>query len=466
MSETRMLLAKITALRQRLEQAQGLADEARSAAAVLLHRIASGDRHDVALEEAVRPVTGARLVEGGPPRSLTQRARRVLERGRDLLGQLRPIADVAGPDEGPLSMTPLYRDTVAMIDVALRTVALLPDSATAQMQMCRGLEATLEEVAGRLATLTAACSRQRHEEGQVRRLASALSAMNAGGEVDLIDLHQLAAEVIGEAANCVPMGFLDGDPADAPHSVACHSLTAARVLARIVRHDADLRPRAHEAVLAALLHDAGMLAVPAIVSGGEALQMEERRAVEAHALAGARMVAALFPDSPWMGEGVAAHHERLDGSGYPDGSKGVRIQSLARLLAVCDVYAALCTPRPRRPARSTRTAMADVLLLAEQGQLDHHHAECLLSLSFYPTGSVVELSDGSTGVVVATPGSRNDLNSPARPVVALLTDSQGKPECRSHHLDLSVCDHVSVVRALPTAERHEALGRRLTRWAA
>jgi hypothetical protein len=110
--------------------------------------------------------------------------------------------------------------------------------------------------------------------------------------------------------------------------------------------------------------------------------------------------------------------------------------------------------------------MADVLLLAEQGQLDHHYAECLLSLSFYPTGSVVELSDGSTGVVVATPGSRNDLNSPARPVVALLTDSQGRPESSSHHLDLSVCDHVSVVRALPTAERREALGQRLTRWAA
>ncbi len=55
MSETQMLLHKITALRQRLEQAQGLVSEARSAAAAILE----GTDHDVALDTAVRPATGA-----------------------------------------------------------------------------------------------------------------------------------------------------------------------------------------------------------------------------------------------------------------------------------------------------------------------------------------------------------------------------------------------------------------------
>src|SRR5262249_45009764 len=152
-----------------------------------------------------------------PPRTLTQRARRVLERGRDLLGQLRPVAELMAPDEGgPVALTPLYRDTVAMIDTALRTVALLPDSATAQMQLCRGLEVTLEEVASRLATLNAACQRQRQEADQVARLAAILSGMNAGQVIDLSDLHQLAAEVISEAVTCIPLGFLDADSADVP----------------------------------------------------------------------------------------------------------------------------------------------------------------------------------------------------------------------------------------------------------
>src|SRR5207302_6890663 len=130
--------------------------------------------------------------------------------------------------------------------------------------------------------------------------------------------------------------------------------------------------------------------------------------VEAHAGLGAQVVARAFPDAPWIAEGVATHPERLDGTGYPHGLKGGRVRALARLLAVCDVYAAMCCPRPHRPARSTRTARADTLLLAEQGQLDHHYAECLLSLSFYPVGSVVELEDGGLGVVVATPGARHD----------------------------------------------------------
>src|SRR5438105_2801262 len=127
-----------------------------------MQRVQVGDEHDIALEEAVRPITGARVVEGAPPRTLTQRARRVRERGRELLGQLRQVAEVMAPAaQGPLGLTPMYRDTVAMIDTALRTVALLPESPAAQMQLCRGLEATLEEVAGRLHTVTSACQRQR-----------------------------------------------------------------------------------------------------------------------------------------------------------------------------------------------------------------------------------------------------------------------------------------------------------------
>src|SRR5207302_2281552 len=113
-------------------------------------------------------------------------------------------------------------------------------------------------------------------------------------------------------------------------------------------------------------------------------------------------------------------------TGYPDGRRELQLTALPRLLAVGDVYAALCCPRPHRPARETRTALTDTLLLAEQGALDRYHAERLLQLSFYPVGSVVELADGAVGVVVATHMSRRDLTTPARPVVALLTDSQGQ----------------------------------------
>jgi hypothetical protein len=127
---------------------------------------------------------------------------------------------------------------------------------------------------------------------------------------------------------------------------------------------------------------------------------------------------------------------------------------------------ALCSARPHRPARATRTALADTLLLADQGLLDRGCAECLLHLSFYPIGSVVELAHGAVGVVVATPGPRKDLNSPARPVVALLTDEQGEALSRPHHLDLGQCENHSIVRSLSAPERRELLARRFPEWAA
>jgi HD-GYP domain-containing protein (c-di-GMP phosphodiesterase class II) len=476
MSDTRTLLAKISALRQRLEQAQGLANEARSAAAALLdgqglagdsfeRALAAGDEHDLAMDAVVQPVTSTVAGTARAPRSLTSRARRVLERGRELLGQLRHVAETLNPDDGSGPLATLYRDTVAMIDTALRTVALLPDSATAQMHLCRGLEVTLEDVAGRLRTLTAGCHRLRSEDDQVTRLAALLAAASEGQGIDTGHLYQLAAEVVAEAVECEPLRFPEGDAEEPAHFIACHSLTVARVVARVVSHDPELRNRAHEAVLAALVHDAGMLGVPAaVLARQEVLAAEDRRVIEAHAAMGAQLVAGLFPDAPWLAEAVATHHERLDGTGYPGGLKGMRVRALARLLAVCDVYAAMCCPRPHRPARSTRTAMADTLLLAEQGQLDHHYAECLLSLSFYPVGSVVEMEDGGLGVVVATPGAGHDLNSPARPVVALLTDAQGEERSRPHHLDLTQSDQHSIVRSLSTAERAQALARRFPQW--
>ena len=116
--------------------------------------------------------------------------------------------------------------------------------------------------------------------------------------------------------------------------------------------------------------------------------------------------------------------------------------------------------RPHRTALDTRTALADTLLLAEQGALDRYHAERLLQLSFYPVGSVVELADGALGVVVATPTGRRDLTSPARPVLALLTDPQGQCLPVPHHVDLAACENRSIVRTVPKAERYTLLGSR------
>jgi hypothetical protein len=455
MSETRVLLGKIQALRQRLEQAQGLANEARSAAAALVEEtttvgggrrlaaferlVADSDEHDAQVDGVLRPLTGPAGGDEAPalPRQLTSRARRVLERGQGLLLRLRQLADAFEPadsDMGPLPppfdrrdpLTRLYRETIALTDTALRLIPLFPDTTSAQLRLCEGLEAILNVVTARLLTLTAGVERQRQESGRIARLTDLLTALDTGQTIDRQPFLELADEIWHDAQECGPLRFLEGDPRRPAHFVACHGLTTARVLGRILRHDPELRGRPHDALLAALVHDVGMLRVASeILAQPGPLDDEQRRAIEAHCHMGVTLVAPLLLDAPWLAEAVSGHHERLDGTGYPDGLRDFQIKPLTRLLAVCDVYASLCTRRSHRAARETRTALTDTLLMAEQGQLDRHCAECLLHLSFYPVGSVVELADGAVGVVVATPQPRHDLSSPARPVVALLTDAQG-----------------------------------------
>jgi hypothetical protein len=495
MVETQSLLSKITALRQRLDQAQGLARDAGSAAVALLgdqtgpherrpleRLVAAGEEHDAHLDSVVRPLTAAAEDRRPLPRQLTARGRRVLERGRELLGQLRSLSDAFAATADPamsLEDSPavpllerteplavLYRETAAMTDVALRMIPLFPDTATAQLQLCEGLEGMLAAVAARLRVLAAGVARHRREHERVARLADLFTAVLSGQKREPAEFVELAEEVLSDATDGEPLRFAPSNPLHPARFAAAQGLNTARVVARLVRHDADWNLRPLDAVTAALIHDAGMARVPAdILAHAEPLHDEQRRVIEAHCRGSAELAAAVWPESAWLALAVLAHHERADGTGYPGGLRDSQITSLARLIAVADVFVALCSARPHRPALASRTALTDTLLLAEQGLLDRKCAESLLQLSFYPTGTAVEMGDGSLGVVVATPSVWRDLNSPARPVVALLIDADGKPLPAPHHLDLMQCEQHSVLRSLTPRERRDLIGGRFPEWA-
>jgi hypothetical protein len=378
--------------------------------------------------------------------------------------KLRDLADdFANEMEGPSQPTPFYRGTLAMIDTTLRTISLLPDSIATQMSMCRGLEETLEVVSERLRTLSDHGIRQRRERDTVGQLAELLSVLANGQPVELTPFRRIAEEVQAEVAACEPLRFLNGEPTRPAFFAACHGLTVARVAARVVMHDPVFRDRASDLLLAALLHDVGMATLSSdLLTSSEPLTDEQRRLIEGHCRLGAQVLTPLIPDQRWLVDAAEHHHERLDGTGYPDGLRENSIEPLTRLLAVCDVYAALCSPRVHRPARSSRTALADTLLMAENGLLDTRCAELLLPLSFYPVGSLVELAHGERGVVVATPTPGSVLDNSARPVVALLTDPQGQPLPRVRHLDLTRSGH-RIVRSLSAEERRD-LSQRFPEW--
>jgi HD-GYP domain-containing protein (c-di-GMP phosphodiesterase class II) len=101
-----------------------------------------------------------------------------------------------------------------------------------------------------------------------------------------------------------------------------------------------------------LLHDVGKLAVPdAILFKSGRLTEEEYALVRRHPVIGTE----ILRDIDFLGEGklvVRHHHERWDGTGYPDGLAGEAIPFAARVFAVADALDALTTDRPYRPASS------------------------------------------------------------------------------------------------------------------
>jgi HD-GYP domain-containing protein (c-di-GMP phosphodiesterase class II) len=455
----------------------------------LTTRVTAGLQQNVLLDGSLRrmadpaePTAEARL-----PRHLTARARRMLEHSRELIAALRRLGErLAKSIEFAVEETAresdplvrLFRETVAMADTSLRLVQAFPDAPSAQLRLCAGLEGILSDIAARAAALSTRVDRRCHEAERIELLADCLDQLESDRLTAADPIHDLADELLAEVQAGEPLHLLPGEAAPRKKDEAAswsaaegrarvarlaarHGLNVAQVAARVVRHDPELHERARELVLAALIHDAGMLRVPAaVVFQSGPLDDASRRAVEAHTLIAPSCLSRLFDAADVMKEAIAGHHERIDGTGYPSGWRQLQVPPLLRLLSVCDVYAALNAARPHRPAKGPREALADTLMMSEQGALDPERAQRLLELSFYPTGTVVELSDGAVGVVVATHMGRRDVNTPACPVVAILTDTQRRPLPLPRHLDLKECDGRHVARSLSAAEGRDLLGRR------
>ncbi|MFZ0091222.1 MAG: HD-GYP domain-containing protein [Solirubrobacteraceae bacterium] len=121
------------------------------------------------------------------------------------------------------------------------------------------------------------------------------------------------------------------------------------------------RPDAPEMEFGFLLHDIGKVAVPdAILYKPGALTGEERAMMARHPATGADIVGGI----DFLGgaaEVVRSHHERWDGTGYPDGLAGEEIPLAARVFAVADVLDALTTDRPYRAALSLDEARAMIV---------------------------------------------------------------------------------------------------------
>jgi HD-GYP domain-containing protein (c-di-GMP phosphodiesterase class II) len=169
--------------------------------------------------------------------------------------------------------------------------------------------------------------------------------------------------------------------------------------------------------IASLIHEIGMLQIPSKIYDKEgALTDAEKKVINAHTLLGFRSLRDFsLPRDILLG--VLEHHERNDGSGYPQGLASARISQFGKIIAVACSYDAQISNRPFRSGRDAHTSLTG-MLREMRSHYDEDVMKALLTLlSIYPLGSYVTLANGYTGIVTET----NDADF-RYPTVKILLD--------------------------------------------
>lgn len=163
-------------------------------------------------------------------------------------------------------------------------------------------------------------------------------------------------------------------------------------------------PREHltQLGLVGMLLDVGKLKVPRnLLQRAGTLSDEEFMTVQQHVERGLEMLRESQSVSEAVSIGIAQHHERLDGSGYPHKLTQDEISLYGRMAGIVDTFAAMTSPRPYAEPHSPYEALAH--LFEWSGRLFHEPLveKFVQAVGIYPVGSLIELSTGEVAIVLA-----------------------------------------------------------------
>lgn len=170
--------------------------------------------------------------------------------------------------------------------------------------------------------------------------------------------------------------------------------------------------------LCALMHDIGKTKVPIeIINKPGKLTKEEFDIIKKHPALGAEFMAENHLVNDRVYEGVLSHHEKYDGTGYPNGVAGKDISLFGRIISVADVFDALTSARPYHNPALPKDGI-EYIMGGSGKAFDVQVVHAFLQkISPYPVGSCVKLSNGQLAIVV-----RQRKSSPLRPKVRLLSN--------------------------------------------
>jgi HD-GYP domain-containing protein (c-di-GMP phosphodiesterase class II) len=230
-----------------------------------------------------------------------------------------------------------------------------------------------------------------------------------------------------------------------------HSIKVASYLLAFGRHLGFPASELADLAQVGLLMDVGKLELdPQLVNKTDALTDEEFVELQRHVELGLDRLERSIVLPKAVMEGIAQHHEWIDGSGYPYGLAGEEIGIYGRMAAIADMYAALTTHRPYAPTMSSYDALQLMYARADQQLHGPLVEQFVRAIGLYPVGSLVLLNTEEVAVVTAL-----DKVQRLEPRVLVLTGPDKNTLERPYELDLvkgpkdARGQAVKILRSLP-----------------
>lgn len=250
-------------------------------------------------------------------------------------------------------------------------------------------------------------------KGSVTKFKSLFKNATLGGKVLYSDVEHVVGPLLSEVEDGKDIAqkiwqIRQSDEYTFEHSVQV-SLYAALIGSWLGMEPDELKDLA----IAGLLHDIGKCNIPdEILNKPDKLTDAEFKVMRSHPTLGYVLLANTKQFNEAVLSGVLQHHERSDGSGYPNSLKGPHIHPYARIVAIADIYSAMTSDRVYRD-RECPFMVAGQIQEKSFGSLDPFYSKVFVSnIVQYFVGNLVKLNNGATGEIIFI-----EKNHPIRPLV-------------------------------------------------
>lgn len=254
-----------------------------------------------------------------------------------------------------------------------------------------------------------------------RILQNTIEQFSLSDKLETKELEECVTSVIMEILNTPDIQVSLNDIASTDEYTYTHSVSTMVYALMIARKLNYSETKLTVLGMGTLLHDIGKMLIDREVMFKEGeLTQKEYDYVKMHSLYGYQTLRRIASLPEQVRLIAYMHHERIDGSGYPQGLSGEEINEFIRIVSIADVYDALTTDRCYRKKWPANKAM-DFLVERSGKEFDPVLVGLFTQqLAVYPNGSLVRLSNQYLGIV-----SKQNRSMPLRPFVRVIQDANG-----------------------------------------